>query len=229
MAYVYRHIRNDKNEVFYIGIGTRNGLHRAKSKSCRNKIWKSITSKTDYEVEILFEDVSWNFAVEKEIELIKLYGKIIDKTGTLCNLTNGGEGCSGFSHSEKTKSMLSESRKGLKNPMYGKEPSNKGKKMSEETKEKIRQKNTGNFKGEKNPYYGKKHSDEVRRKMSDIQKIIAKKGSNNHMSRKIINSNNGKIYDCIREAAEDFGFTYSKVKCLLNGKTKVNNTGLKYL
>jgi hypothetical protein len=229
MAYVYRHIRKDTNQVFYIGIGTRSGLHRAKSKSCRNKIWNSIVSKTEYEVEILFEDVSWDFAVEKEIEFIKLYGKIIDKNGTLSNLTDGGEGCAGFSHSEETKIRLSKSKKGEKNPMYGTVSPNKGKKTSEEVREKIRLSNTGKFKGEKNPYYGKKHSDEIRKKMSDIQKTISKKGEDNPMSRKIINSNNGKVYDCIREAAEDFGFTYSKVKCLLNGKTKVNNTGLEYL
>jgi group I intron endonuclease len=221
MAYVYRHIRKDKAQVFYIGIGTRSGNHRAKSKSSRNKIWNSIVKKTDYEVEMLFEDVDLDFAIEKEKEFIKLYGKMIDGTGTLCNLTDGGEGSVGFKHTEEFKKRLSESRKGVK-------PKNtrKGFIVTEETREKIRLANTGKFKGDKNPYYGKKHSDEVRKKMSDIQKVITKKGKDNHMSAKVIDCNTGKIYDCIREAAEDFGFTYLKTKCLLNGKTKVNNTGL---
>lgn len=36
MAYVYRHIRDDKNEVFYIGIGLTNSYKRAKTTVSRN-------------------------------------------------------------------------------------------------------------------------------------------------------------------------------------------------
>ena len=85
MAVVYRHIRKDKNEPFYIGIG--HTEERAYKKSQRNNMWHKITAKTDYEVEILFENVSWEFAKEKEIELISLYGRKDIRTGTLCNLT----------------------------------------------------------------------------------------------------------------------------------------------
>ena len=231
MAYVYRHIRKDKDQVFYIGIGTRKGNHRAKSKSSRNKIWNSIVNKTSYDVEILFEDVDLNFAIKKEIELISLYGKIIDGTGTLCNLTDGGEGTFGFKHTEEFKKKLKGLRIGENNPMYGKKgilsPSY-GKKQSEEQRRKNSESKKGRFEKEKNPFYGKKHTDEDRKKMSEIQKVIAKRGSDNHMSAKVIDCNTGRIYNCIREAAEDFGFTYSKTKCLLNGKTKINNTGLMF-
>jgi len=231
MAYVYRHIRKDKNQVFYIGIGNTPGLHRAKSKSSRNKIWNNIVKNTDYDIEILFEDIDWDFAVKKEIELISMYGKIIDNTGTLCNITNGGEGCSGFNHSDEFKNKLKEERVGFKNPMYGmkgdKSP-NFGVKRSEETKKKIRESHKGKFNNDKNPFYGKKHSEESKIKMSEYHNKNSKKGVDNKMSVKIINSKNGKIYNCIREAAEDFSFTYNKVKCLLNGKTKTNITGLMY-
>ena len=75
MAYLYRHIRLDKNEPFYIGIGSDNVYKRANDKKGRNKIWYDIAAKTDYEVEILFDNISWDNACKKEIEFISLYGK----------------------------------------------------------------------------------------------------------------------------------------------------------
>jgi len=43
--YVYKHIRLDKNEPFYIGIGSTENYARAFSRSIRNDIWKKITGK----------------------------------------------------------------------------------------------------------------------------------------------------------------------------------------
>lgn len=90
MAILYRHIRLDKNEPFYIGIGLTE--KRAYSKKNRNKLWKNIVSKSTYEIEILFEDLTWEEACEKEKEFITLYGRKDIGTGTLCNLTCGGDG-----------------------------------------------------------------------------------------------------------------------------------------
>lgn len=43
MAYVYRRIRLDKNEPFYIGIGTdTKNYKRANVRSLRNRVWKNI-------------------------------------------------------------------------------------------------------------------------------------------------------------------------------------------
>lgn len=50
MAYVYRHIRLDKNEPFYIGIGSDATYKRANTKKGRNEIWKRIVCKTTYDV-----------------------------------------------------------------------------------------------------------------------------------------------------------------------------------
>ena len=83
--YLYRHIRLDKNEPFYIGVGTKvnkksflkvtSEYVRAYSKTRRNKIWIDIVSKTDYEVEILLESDNYEFIKQKEIEFIALYGR----------------------------------------------------------------------------------------------------------------------------------------------------------
>lgn len=120
MAYVYRHIRKDTDQVFYIGIGTdSNGKYtRAKSIN-RNRYWKRIASKTDYEVEILFDDISKEEAINKEIEFIQLYGRRDLGIGTLCNLTDGGEGV--VNMSEEGKEKLREIRRNTKMPQEQKD------------------------------------------------------------------------------------------------------------
>jgi hypothetical protein len=100
---VYRHIRLDTNVPFYIGIGGTIG--RAYSKQSRNPHWINITNKTAYRVEILFEELSWNDACEKEKELIRLYGRIDLGTGILVNMTAGGDGS--IEMSPETKSRIS--------------------------------------------------------------------------------------------------------------------------
>jgi hypothetical protein len=120
MAYLYRHIRKDKDQVFYIGIGTDdNGKYsRAKSKN-RNKYWHRIVNNTDYEIEIMLDDITFNEALEKEKEFIQVYGRRDLGLGTLCNLTDGGEGVSNMSKEGKRK--LRELRLNTKMPEEQKE------------------------------------------------------------------------------------------------------------
>ncbi len=98
-CYLYRHIRLDKNEPFYIGIGSygnsKDLYKRAYCSKRRNRIWKLIASKTEYKVEILFDGLTRDEICKKEIEFIQLYKRLKDK-GTLANLTLGGEGTSGY-------------------------------------------------------------------------------------------------------------------------------------
>lgn len=102
MAYVYKHTRLDNNEIFYIGIGSDDTFSRAHSVKGRNSIWYRIIKITDFKVDILFTELSWEEACLKEIELIKLYGRKSLKNGTLANLTGGGDGFN-KPHSEETK------------------------------------------------------------------------------------------------------------------------------
>jgi hypothetical protein len=129
MAYVYRHIRLDKNEVFYVGIGSDKYYSRAYTKWGRNKLWKNIVDKTEYSVEILFEDLDWELACKKEIEFIKLYGRKDLKNGTLTNLTDGGQGSLGTKRTDEHKKILSERMKGKRLAL--------GIKQTEEAKNKI--------------------------------------------------------------------------------------------
>lgn len=121
MAYLYRHIRLDKNEVFYIGIGkdSKGKYKRAYSKDNRNEHWTNIVNITNYEVEIVLDNLTWEEAGKKEIEFIKLYGKIYSNSGTLTNISDGGTGgcLPGQLNGMYRKGYK---LKGSKNGMYGK-------------------------------------------------------------------------------------------------------------
>lgn len=98
--YLYRHIRLDKDEPFYIGIGTKSNYYsyrykRAFNRSQRSLLWKRVASKTEFNVDILIESSDYSFIKTKEVEFIKLYGRKDLGTGTLINLTDVGEGTLG--------------------------------------------------------------------------------------------------------------------------------------
>lgn len=151
MAYVYRHIRLDKNEPFYIGIGsncTKVMYKRAKETHGRNKIWKDIVAKTKYAIEILIDNISIEEAQIREVYFISLYGKIING-GMLANLTDGGEGCLGLIHSDETKAKLSNAKKGRPSKMKGKK---------------------SDVRGIRHDMFGNTHSDELKAKWSKERK-----------------------------------------------------------
>jgi hypothetical protein len=200
MAYVYRHIRLDKNEPFYIGIGSDCNFTRAneKRKDRRNKIWNDIYSKTKIEVEILFSDVSYEFACKKEVELIKLYGRINTNTGILSNLTDGGDTEVGRIVTTQEREYRSKLFSGVNNPMYGK-------KMSKESIEKGRIKRLGQKAWNKG--------------LKGVQK------SNN--GKIVLDLNTGVFYENAREAAEFNNIKHTTLKSKLNGCNK-NNTSFIY-
>jgi hypothetical protein len=191
MAYLYRHIRLDTNEIFYIGIGSNINYKRAHSFKDRNMFWKNIINKSEYRVEIVLDDLTWEEACEKEKEFIALYGRRDLSKGSLCNLTNGGEGASGITFSEDRRKELSKKYSGRQNPFYGKKHSKKtietltylAQNRSSETNKKISNKNKNktlpeevklkiseSTKGSKNHFYKKVHTEESKRKISEKAK-----------------------------------------------------------
>lgn len=98
--YLYQHVRSDTNEVFYVGVGTKSSrgyktfksnYYRAHTKKGRNKIWGRITAKVSYRVEILYESDDYGDIKSREVEMIARIGKR-SHYGTLCNLSDGGDG-----------------------------------------------------------------------------------------------------------------------------------------
>ena len=183
MAYVYRHIRLDKNEPFYIGIGT--DEKRAYNKVSRNEHWKRIAKNTDYEVQILFYDLTLDEACEKEKEFIALYGRKNNNTGILTNLTDGGEGSLGIVISEETRQKLSIARLGNK--------SRTGHKLSIETRQKM----SVSALGKKKPLITEEHRKKLSlAKIGKKQSIETKQKRNEsirlfHINKK--NKKNGNI------------------------------------
>jgi hypothetical protein len=115
MAYLYRHIRLDKNEPFYIGISNVNDNYkRAYKKTSRNKHWSNIIKTTDYDVEILIDNLTIEDVKEKEKEFIALYGRIDLKTGSLVNLTDGGDGVLNMNENSELRNKLSKAAIGKK-------------------------------------------------------------------------------------------------------------------
>lgn len=167
MAYVYEHIRLDTNEIFYIGIGNDLNYQRAYQKKSRNKHWKNIVNITNYSVNIIFDNLSWEDACFKEIELIKKYGRKDLNNGILVNMTDGGEGLNNPSFETRNKIRKFYSGK-TRIEIYGFNKANeitqkivkknKGKTRSNEFK--IKQ--SIRFMGENNPMFGKKQSDEFK-------------------------------------------------------------------
>lgn len=123
MYYLYRHVRLDKNEVFYIGIGTTaspkmqinlGSTHRAlyyrayEKKKSRNAYWRNVVAKTDYAVHILFETEDIELIKTKEKEFIAIY------KNTLTNLTSGGGGLESYRHTPESKAKIGLAFRGKK-------------------------------------------------------------------------------------------------------------------
>lgn len=178
MAYLYRHIRLDKNEPFYIGIGS--NISRCYTKKTRNKHWHNIVNKTEYEVEIMFDNLSLQEAKEKEKEFITLYGKK-SNGGILVNITDGGDGCWGAKATEEQKE-LRKKRMIQNNPF-------KGKKHNDESIEKM-----------KLAKLGKKRAKEGYIKRAEKMKQYV--GSKHWHSKAVLNIETGVIYGSTVEAAK---------------------------
>lgn len=174
--YVYGYY-DEIGNPFYIGKGKNNRMfyHLYESQNKRkdktvynkhktNKI-KSIIDKIGIDnfiennIKIIINNLTETDALDKEKELILKYGKIIDNTGILTNITDGGD--FNIGNHFKTKDHRDKISKTLQ-----------GHKRTEESKNKQ----SKTVSGEGNVNFGKKRSDDVRNAISkgNSKKIIYK-------------------------------------------------------
>jgi hypothetical protein len=99
MYYTYGHYKADSKELFYIGKGKGS---RAHEKDSRSDYWRNIVNKYGYTVEIFAEWESEQDAFIHEKFLIECFQNLTD----LCNLTDGGDGCSGYVWTDEQKAKL---------------------------------------------------------------------------------------------------------------------------
>ena len=178
--YTYAYLREDKTP-YYIGKGTGKRIYST------NKRIKPPKDKS--RIIYLKQNLTEAEAFKHEVYMIDVFGRKDLGTGILVNMTNGGEGASGWVPSEENKKNISdakknpseETRKKMSDVQKGKilteetrrkiSVANKDKILSEEHKKKISDAQKGN----KNHNYGKTAPEETRKRMSD-----AHKGENNH-------------------------------------------------
>jgi len=169
--YVYEHWRLDRDECFYVGKGHGN---RAFSMKNRNKHHQAIVSKLNrigsaFEVKIVASGLSEEEAFSLERNQIQFWRELgVDLT----NITNGGEGISGFRHSKETKRKLSEQNKGMVAFFKGRKHKEETKLiLSELAKKRGFPKLTKEQQEKASAWHrGKKRSDETRAKISEKAK-----------------------------------------------------------
>lgn len=203
MAVIYKHLKKDTNEIFYIGIGKT--ILRAKNGNQRNNLWNKIASKHGWYYEIIEDGLSWEDACKKEKELILKYGKLSNKSGILANLTDGGDGTIGYNHTINSKNKMSISKSKPRKP------------HSDETIMKIKEKRKFQI-----------FSEQTKVKMSNSTKKVMKSESRRNVNK--IAKSDKKLYTFYKDGfvvestridmVDKYGLTTSGIYKLINGKLK---------
>ncbi len=186
------------HEPFYIGKGQKERLFDHISESIGNR--KTIrNSRKHNKIKKIFENglqpiiikihdkISEEECLILEKKFINLIGRQDLDKGPLTNHTDGGEGTSGYIFTEQDKIKMSEAQKKTINH------STRGKKFSEETKEKLRK---GKI-GEKNPNFNKpslKKNKSLEELFGEEKaKEIKIKQKNSHLNKKASKSTRDKM------------------------------------
>jgi len=151
--YVYQHLKGDTREIFYVGKGMG---RRAHDSYHRSKYWKNIVAKHGVIVEFLKENITEPESLELEIATIEKYRQ---QGLQIINMTDGGDGTTGYSHTDEYKQMMSAKQSGQNNPRYGKVGTRKGAVVTPETLEKQRL-----------SHFGKELPEEQKRKIRESTK-----------------------------------------------------------
>jgi hypothetical protein len=188
MFYVYEHIRLDTNAVFYVGKGKGRRCFESRR---RNPHWKRIVSKAGgFDVRVVVDGIDEEFAFFTEQELI---AKLKLQGVSLTNMTDGGEGASGYRHTDNAREKFSETMA----------------RTMETYKHIVRARQLGENNSAKKLGVGDKISKALRgRKLSNERKAKSSlpRGKN---PKAIKVSLDGKQFGCIKDMAEVLDIPYT--------------------
>ena len=167
--YTYAYLRKDRTP-YYIGKGAGNRVY---SKN------HNINLPPKERILFLKQNLTEEEAFKHEKYMITLLGRKDLGTGILHNKTDGGEGASGFIHSEDARKRIGQSSKGRGNGKTWWHDADGNSKRCAECPgegwvsglgEKLKSKISKSKKGENNYWYGKNHSSKSKQKMSESRK-----------------------------------------------------------
>lgn len=215
--YVYIHFRKSDGVPFYVGKGTsrancKNNFSRARHHHA-NLHWDNTVNKHGLAINVIMSCKTDAEAGEQEIKIISEIGRLDLGTGTLINLTDGGEGTCGRTVSVATRTKLSLAFK--------------GRKLSEDWINSIKEARRNGGNGSVNG----KLPEEWKRNL----KAAMKRGNEHPMfgkttkiARKVVDSLTGTVYPSVGKAAEDFKLNMKTLYNMLSGHRR-NYTPLKFL
>lgn len=171
--YTYAYLRKDRTP-YYIGKGAGNRIY---SKN------HNINLPPKERILFLKQNLTEEEAFKHEKYMITVLGRKDLGTGILHNKTDGGEGASGYIHSEDARKRIGQSSRGRGNGKTWWHDADGNSKRCAECPgegwvpglgEKLKNKISKSTKGENSYWYGKKHSSETKKKFSE------RKGENSY-------------------------------------------------
>jgi hypothetical protein len=199
---VYIHYKAQTKTPFYVGRAS--GKYRPYSDKSRNPFWKAITNKYDWEVRVIGGSFSKEYASRLEQRLIKLYSR----AHRLTNLTAGGDGCVGFTHSDKAKDSMSKKRLGVSKSLEWKQ------KISEGHKARVR---------DGAPPPSSHYTEDSLRKLSEAGKRRRNKA--NSKSKPVICLSTGEVFVSCAHAANSHNVNKDNLLKHLQGKPYYKSIG----
>lgn len=188
--YVYVDRRADDKQVFYVGKGNRWRILYGR----RNALWHNIANKHGYERQVFLATKDEKFALEHEVRLIFELKTHHDDGRGGCNLTHGGEGTSGYRHTDATKETMS----GPSHPFFG-------------------------VIGGKHPNHGRKRHDNGRPRSPSTRAKLAKRASSagrlhpNEIANIRDEYARGELSQ--KKLATKYGVSQSTISNIVNGRT----------